>query len=397
MATRAAHLPDSGQPLAYPQQVTDNSRQQRPLVTIVMIAVAALLLGLVVFTVLREGVELLWGDLPPALPEPLFWVFIVAMPALAGALVGIIRSRGGAGGHSPLQGFSFAPVTLRDYPWLLGAVAVTLFGGLVVGPEVALVTTGSMVGTEIARRRGDIEVKKAVTIGIGFGILALFIGPIFAGSFDLSPRYTFAFSDLVGAVLVALITAAVLTVGRVAAIRIVAWRGGDLAKPGVMAALGALVGLLALGYVLISDEPVILVLTSGEGQIKELAALASVGAIALATLVKFVAYTVSMGSGFRGGPFFPAIFVGAGIGLIGELAIPEWATGASAAGMVAAFSYLAHAKLPATVVLGAVLGLLTGGLPIIVLTIVAALVARAAPKVLITTDETTPAAVGWQR
>lgn len=361
-----------------------------------LIAVAALLLGLAVFTVLREGVELLWGHLPEALPEPALWVFIVGMPALAGALVGIIRSRG-VSGHSPLQGFSFAPVSLQDYPWILGAVAVTLLGGLVVGPEVALVTTGAMVGTEIARRRGDIEVKQAVGIGIGFGILALFIGPIFAGSFDLSPRYTFRFSDMVGAVVAAGITAVVLSLGRVAAIKLVALRGGDVARPGIMAGLGAGVGLLALGYVLLSDEPVILVLTSGEGQIKELAAMASIGAIALATLVKFLAYTISMGAGFRGGPFFPAIFVGAGIGLVAELAVPDWATGASAAGMVAAFSYLAHAKLRATVVLGAALGLVTGGWPIIALTVAAALVARAIPKVMITSSADTPAAVAWQR
>lgn len=382
--------------LAYSRQVTDESHSKRPLVSMALIAVIALLLGLAVFTVLREGVELLWGQLPGAMPDALMWLYIVAMPALAGALVGVIRRRG-VSGHGPLQGFSFAPTSLAAYPWLLGAVAVTLLGGLVVGPEVALVTTGSMVGTEIARRRGDIDVKKAVGIGIGFGILALFVGPIFAGSFDLSPRYTFGFSDLIGAVLTAGVTAAVLSAGRVGAIRLVAWRGGDLARPGVMAALGGIVGVLALLYVIISDEPVILVLTSGEGEIKELAALASVGAIALATVIKLLAYTVSLGAGFRGGPFFPAIFVGAGVGLIGELAAPEWFTGASAAGMVAAFAYLAHAKLPATVILGVILGLLTGGWPIIALTVVAALVGRAVPKVLEISDDTTPAAVGWQR
>lgn len=376
--------------------MTEDNKSQRPVVTMAAIAVASLLLGLFVFTVLREGVELLWGHLPETLPDPIMWVFIVLMPTLAGALVGVIRSRG-VSGHSPLQGFSFAPVTWQDYPWILGAVAVTLLGGLVVGPEVALVTTGSMVGTEIARRRGDIDTKQAIGIGVGFALLALFVGPIFAGSFDVSPRYEFRASDLVGAVITAAVTAVVLAGGRVAAIKLVAWRGGDVARPAVMAALGAVVGVLALGYVLISDQPVILVMTSGEGQIKELAALASLSAVLLATVVKFLAYTISMGAGFRGGPFFPAIFVGAGVGLIGALAAPQWFTGAAAAGMVAAFSYLAHAKLPATVILGVVLGLLTGGWPIIVLTVLAALVARAVPKAVITTDDATPAAVQWQR
>lgn len=397
MTTRLQATPQvTKQALAYSRQVTEDSTPKRPLATMAMIAIGALLLGFLVFTVLHEGVDWLWGTAPQSLPEPAMWVFIVAMPALAGALVGLIRSRG-VSGHGPLQGFSFEPVTWQSYPWILGAVAVTLVGGLVVGPEVALVTTGAMVGTEIARRRGDIEVKQAVSIGIGFGIFALFIGPIFAGSFDVSPRYGFDFKDVIGAVITAVVTAVVLSIGRIAAIRLVAWRGGDIARPGVMAALGGVVGLIALAYVLYSDEPVILVMTSGEGQIKELAALASVGALALATLVKLVAYTISMGAGFRGGPFFPAIFVGAGIGLIGQLAAPDWFTGAAAAGMVAAFSYLAHAKFPATVLLGAILGLFTGGLPIIALTVVAALAARLVPKVLIVSNDETPAAVGWQR
>ena len=183
-----------------------------------MIAVAALLVGSVIFAALREAVELLWSHLPEALPEPLMWAFIVLMPTVAGALVGIIRSRG-VSGHSPLQGFSFAPVTWHDYPWILGAVAVTLLGGLVVGPEVALVTTGAMLGTEIARRRGDIDTNRAVGIGIGFAILALFVGPMFAGSFDLSPRYAFSANDLVGALVTAIATAVVLTVGRIASRR----------------------------------------------------------------------------------------------------------------------------------------------------------------------------------
>lgn len=362
--------------------------------TVAAIAVGALLLGTAVFTIVREGVELLWGAIPEGLPDPIMWAYVVILPAIAGAVVALLRRR--ADGHNPLLGFSFAPVPGSQYPWVLAAVAVTMFGGLVVGPEVALVATGSFVGTEIARRRGDLDEKPAVGIGIGFGILALFIGPIFAGSFDLSPRYQFQAANLIGAVVTAAVVVALLTVLRLGAVGLVRSRGGDLPRPLTMAGLGAVVGLLGLGYVLVSDEPVQLVLTSGEGQIKELAALGTAGAIALATGIKLVAYAVSLGGGFRGGPFFPAIFIGAGVGLVGESLAPGTFTGASAAGMVAAFSYLAHAKWPATVVLGILIGLLTGGWPIIALTIVAAVVARAAPKASVTNVDRPSAAVSWQ-
>ena len=55
-----------------------------------------------------------------------------------------------------------------------------------------------------------------------------------------------------------------------------------------------------------------LVLTSGEQMVKPLLALDSTGLIAATVAVKMVVYGLSVAAGFRGGPYFPVIFAGAG-------------------------------------------------------------------------------------
>ena len=44
--------------------------------------------------------------------------------------------------------------------------------------------------------------------------------------------------------------------------------------------------------------------------------VASVGALLILLLAKALAYAVSLGCGFRGGPVFPAIFIGVAVAMI---------------------------------------------------------------------------------
>ena len=351
----------------------------------ILIAVISLPLGYVILQTLQTLIELLWVELPKSAPDPVIWAITLIIPTVAGALVAIIRQRGNDG-HNPMMGIAINPVTARDYPSVIGAIVLTLLGGLVLGPEVAMVSTGAFVGTVIGAKTG-MKQKVAITVGAGFAILALFVNPILNGSFSSPGTYEFDVRDLVGAVGVAAMTALVLVAGRFLSIGILRLHGGDRPKISVMSISGFVIGAIALGYYLGTGNGIALVLTSGENETKTLLALGSAGAIAITIAAKWVVYSISMGAGFRGGPFFPAIYIAAGIGAIATLQTPDYAQGALAAGLTAAFIYLSHPKLIATIVMGGVLGLIVGGPQIVPLAITAALVAKLLPSVK---DQTKP-------
>lgn len=344
-----------------------------------LIAAISLPMGYLVLTVMEGLIHVMWVMAPGALSGPALWALVLGVPTLAGVVVAWLRIHGNDG-HNPLQGIAIFPISLREYPAIIGAIAATLVGGLVLGPEVAMVSTGATVGTLFARR-GGFTPMRAATIGAGAAILALFVNPLLSGSFDVAPNYVFAGYDLLGAVGVGALTAAVLTGGRFLAIGIERLHGGNRPRTIVLAAAGLLVGALALAYVLGTGNEVNLVLTSGESNVKELISLGGVGIIGLTIAAKWLAYSVSLGSGFRGGPFFPAIYIGAGVGAIVTQLTPSTAEGAVVAGMTAAIVYLAHSNWTATIVIGAVIGMITGGWQLIPIAVVAAIVARLLPEV----------------
>ena len=85
----------------------------------------------------------------------------------------------------------------------------------------------------------------------------------------------------------------------------------------VTAGLGLLIGLTAMAYQLISDNSFTQVLFSGQDALPELvehAADYSVGVLILLAACKTLVYGLSL-SAFRGGPVFPAMFIGAVLGI----------------------------------------------------------------------------------
>ena len=85
----------------------------------------------------------------------------------------------------------------------------------------------------------------------------------------------------------------------------------------VTAALGLLVGLIAMAYQLISGHSFTQVLFSGEDALPDLVAHAadySVATLILLGVCKAAAYSLSL-SAFRGGPVFPALFIGGALGI----------------------------------------------------------------------------------
>ena len=161
--------------------------------------------------------------------------------------------------------------------------------------------------------------------------------------------------------------AAVVAVARPLGGRLARWGAGH--PVALIAGGGLAVGLLAIAFRAIADRPVDLVLFSGQTTLPATVAETSAGVLALAVALKAVAFVLSMGAGFRGGPIFPCVAVGAGAGAFMALALPGLATTPAVIAGIAA-SAAAGMRLP---IFGAVLAaLLVGGdisetLPIAVL------------------------------
>ena len=63
-------------------------------------------------------------------------------------------------------------------------------------------------------------------------------------------------------------------------------------------------------------------LFSGQQSLPEVVAESSAAVLVLLVIVKGLAYGLSLGAGFRGGPVFPALVIGAALGVLAELVLP---------------------------------------------------------------------------
>jgi hypothetical protein len=154
---------------------------------------------------------------------------------------------------------------------------------------------------------------------------------------------------------------------------------------------GIAVAVLAIIYAEATGKPTSDVLFSGENALDPLithAASYSVGALLLLMVCKGLAYAVSLSS-FRGGPVFPAMFIGAagGIALSHLPGLPMIAGVAMGIGAMS----VVMLTLPITSVLLATLLLASDGLALMPLVIVAVVVAYVAAA-RITPAETTGSA-----
>jgi hypothetical protein len=143
----------------------------------------------------------------------------------------------------------------------------------------------------------------------------------------------------------------------------------------LMPVVGMLVAGLAIGFGQATDKSSSEVLFSGQSALPGLVANAaqwSVGALLLLVACKSLAYALSLSS-FRGGPVFPAMFIGAAAGIAashlpGLTLVPGVAMGIGA-------MCTAMLGLPLTATLLATLLLGTDGLNVMPLVIVAVVVA----------------------
>jgi H+/Cl- antiporter ClcA len=381
--------------------------------------------------VLQKG---LYDGMPAWWPLP--------MLAAGGLLTALaITYLPGRGGHSPADGFKAGGVTDPSHvPGVLLAALATLAFGAVLGPEAPLILMGSglgalavrlaakdapdMAGAVIAAAGSFAAISSLLgsplaaafllmeAAGLGGamvgvvllpGLLAAGVGTlIFVGLDSLTGFGTFSLAipnlPHVGSPTVAMFGYA-LAFGLIAPLLGASIRRGALAIRShverrmlvAMPLLGLLIGGLAILFDQSTNKSYSEVLFSGQSQLPGLvgqSAAWSVGALLLLVLCKGVAYSLSLSS-FRGGPVFPALFIGAAAGIAashlpGLPLVP-------ALGMGIGAMCCTMLSLPLTSVLLATLLLSTDGLTVMPLVIVAVVVAHVVTARLAPTAETAPA------
>lgn len=378
----------------------------RTLVYAALLGIPAALAAVLFQTALHDVIHFVWDVVPEWLgwSEPAAW-YVVLVPGLAGVLVALALRLPGHGGHSPLEGFGMEPFDTRDLGSILLAALASLGLGLVLGPEAPLIALGLGLGVVAARlvRLEETESNLLVLAGAFAAIGALFGSPlvaaflifeiaaaggaiparamgrallpgfvaagtgalVFTGVGDwpglhqasLSLPQLPAYDTVRIADLAWCLALAVAVAGVVVAIRHLAHGVAERSARRPEAALvvaGSLVGLLAVGFRALADRPVDLVLFSGQQELPLVVAEGSAGVLALLVLAKGLAYVLSLGAGFRGGPVFPAILLGVALGVAAADLLPGLEkTPAIAAGIAAATA--AVLRVPFTAVLLATL------------------------------------------
>jgi chloride channel protein, CIC family len=380
----------------------DGKEYVRTLVFAALLGVPVAFAAVLFQTAIHDLIHVVWDVIPDELgwSEPSWW-YVVLVPGLAGLLVAAAVRLPGHGGHSPLEGLGAEPIPPIELASILPAALATLGLGLVLGPEAPLIALGLGLGA--------LSVKFLPSEGTGAQLLvfsgafaavaALFGGPliaafllfevtaasgkipaqqigrallpgfvaagtgalVFTGVADweglhqanlslpsLPPYESVRVTDLAWCLVMAVAVAGVIVALRHLAHRIAAQ--STLGPVPLLVVAGLLVGTLAAVFRATADRPVDLVLFSGQTELPDVVAEGSAAVLVLLVVTKGLAYALSLGAGFRGGPVFPAIALGVAAAMVAENILPGLhTTPAVATGIAAATT--AVLRVPFTAVL----------------------------------------------
>jgi H+/Cl- antiporter ClcA len=316
------------------------------------------------------------------------WLYLVVL-GLSGLPVAfaIVRLPGG-GGHVPAEGLKVGgdPVLPADLPGVMLAALASIGLGVVIGPEAPLIALGAGLGLFAIRevKRDTPDQAQAVIAGSGsFAAVAMIFGsPIIAAvillealGLDRQKLPLFLLPGLLAAGIGSLVS---IGMGSLTGLSSSAYALGALSLPAlarpaladflwtiplavVVAVLsfaarqiglrshtvvmrrafvliplaGVLVAALAIAFHAASGKDASEVLFSGQDALPGLVAGAgawSVSALLLLVAFKSAAWGISLGS-FRGGPTFPAMFIGAAAGVAASHLPGFSETGAVAVGI----------------------------------------------------------------
>ena len=356
--------------------------------------------------------------------EPSWWPLLPL--TISGVLVALtLQYLPGTGGHKPAEGFttSGGPVQPIELPGVIVASFATLSLGVVLGPEAPLIAIGSGAGVlamHLIKR--DAPQMALVVIGAtgSFAAISTLLGSPLVGAFLLMEA-----AGVGGGMMSVLMLPGLLAsgVGALVFVGLNSWTGEGTFSLGIpnippfttptvaeflwafgiglaaavlgtairrsalmlqsiverrmlllLPVAGFVIGLTAVIFGAFTDHPSSEVLFSGQDALPGLidgAAAWSVGALILLVICKSTAYSFAL-SGFRGGPVFPGMFIGAagGIALSHLPGLPMVAGAAMGIGAMTAVML----KLPLTSVLLTTLFLSADGLALTPLVVVAVVV-----------------------
>jgi H+/Cl- antiporter ClcA len=339
-----------------------------------------------------------YKDLPHALgfgSAPLWWPAPVLL--VAGIVTAYAVRLPGGGGHVPYKGLAGGVTLPNAVPGVLIAAVACIGLGLVLGPEAPLIALGSGLALFVVGRARSGISDQAVSViaaaaafaalatifgspvvgavilieaaGLGGAMLPLVLLPglmsagigslVFSGvgswtglssnDYSLAPVSLPSYpsptaADLVWTLLLSVVAA-------VAAFVVVSLARGSATvvarRPWVLMPVAALlVAVLAIAFEQWTGQPADAVLFSGQdafGALLSQAGSLSLGTLFLLVVLKGLAWSVSLGS-FRGGPTFPALFLGAVGGLMAAH-LPGYSETPAAAALMAA-STVAILRLP---------------------------------------------------
>ncbi|MCT7352042.1 ion channel protein [Streptomyces sp. 15-116A] len=353
------------------EQAAPSATPATPARSLLPTIVPALLVGILA-SLLLVGVEVaaeelehvLWQGLPDALGVgrySVLWMFVVLVAT--GIAVGLVvwLTPGHAGPDPATTGLDAPVLPPVVLPGLVLVTGLMLAGGPSLGPENPIIAVNVSLAVWLgvkafpkSPRHGWVALAEAATIGALFGTpvaAALILSEVLTGqpakgllwdklfaplmaagagaltvtlvsapSFDLDlPSFGHpGWADLLSAVTVAVV-GALLGMSAVYAFPYVHGAFRRLRHPMLMLpAGGAVLGALAAlgGH---------LTLFKGLDEMAELASDPggwSAGEFATMTVVKLAALLVAASCGFRGGRIFPAVFVGAALGLCAHALVP---------------------------------------------------------------------------
>jgi H+/Cl- antiporter ClcA len=349
------------------------SRQYRVLLVFAAIIGAVVSLASWGFLELVHGIQTgVYQHLPGDLGfDSVPWWWPLPWLALAGLLTAIAITRlPGTGGHVPANGLRSGggPTLPIELPGVLLAAAATLGLGLVLGPEAPLIALGMGLGVaavKLAKRDAPEQLVMVLAAAGSFaaistvfgspvigaviileasglggprlpvvllpGLIAAGIGSlVFVGMgawtglstsawalspFDLPPLSQPTAAHFAWTIALA-VAAAVVVFAIVQLARRLAPVVASRPVPFTMIA-ALVVGGLAIAFNQITDQPTDAVLFSGQdafGSLLKEGPTLSLSTLAWLLLFKSVAWSISLGN-FRGGPTFPALFLGTVAGL----------------------------------------------------------------------------------